>query len=76
MLYGLSLYVLSEHIWGEYTGLVEWWYADAFITSGVGAHIKLAIYCIEALGPARGLFIKPYESKFVQAPGVSEEAAR
>ena len=59
MLYGTSLYVLEEEIQGEYSGFLLSWYADDFRTTGAGAHLKIAMYRIEALGPVCGLFIEP-----------------
>ena len=44
--------------------------------SDSGAHLKLAISCIESLGAARGLFLELEKSKFVQALGISEKAAK
>ena len=57
VLYGLRLYVLVEQILWEYPGFLQLWYADDFSTAGTYAHLKPAIFCIEALGPAHGLFI-------------------
>ena len=57
VLYGLRLSVLVEQIWWEYPGFLQLWYSDDFSTAGVDAHLKPAIACIEALGPACRLFI-------------------
>ena len=61
---------------GGYPGYIHSWYADDFITAGAFSHLKPAIVCVEALGTTYGLFIEPYQSQFVQAPGVSMEEAR
>ena len=57
VLYGMRLSVLVEQIWWEYPGFLQLWYSDDFSTAGADAHLKPAIACIEALGPACGLFI-------------------
>ena len=62
ILYVMSLYVLADKIQGDYIGLLQSWYADEFRLTGEGDHIKPSIECIEALGNARGFFIKPYKS--------------
>ena len=76
VLYELSLYILSEKIWGEYPGLLQSWYADDFSTSGAGEHIKPTIARIGELGTACVFFLEPEKSQLVQSPGFSEKAAR
>ena len=54
----LRLSVLMEKILGGYSGFLQSWYSDDFSMTGAGAHLKPDISCIEALGTARGLFLK------------------
>ena len=65
VLYGESLSLLVEKIWGEYPVFLHSWYDDYFSTAGAGAHLKPTISHIQALGPTRELYLEPDKSQFV-----------
>ena len=62
MLYGLTMSMLVEQIWGEYLIFIQSCYPDDFSIAGAGPHLKPEIAHIEAMGPVHGFLFESEKS--------------